>query len=250
RRVAIAVGDVDLPVRRHRHVGGMVEGRLQRRPAALAERKGDPPLRRELEDLVLVTVADVDVVVGADVDPVRVAQPAAAPGGEEVAVAVEHEDGGVLALVKVDAVPRVHGHVADESEGPAGGQDAPRAEDIVEEVAGAHDEAGGVVSVHVLSPLRVAGSLARVGQSVSWPVKSPRIASRYARRPAMVAMAEAAPPWPPSGAGRRDRSGGADVRSEPAWWPPVRGSQARAGRPQSRAVARAAPWLNARSFAQ
>jgi hypothetical protein len=56
-----------------------------------------------LQHLVLVAIADVDVVVGADGDAVRVDQSSLAPSREDVARAVEDDDGRVVALVDVDA---------------------------------------------------------------------------------------------------------------------------------------------------
>ena len=104
RGVAVAVGDVDVAVPRDGHVGRVVERRPQRRTAALAEREHHLPVRRELQDLVLVTVTDEDVVVRRDVDAVGIAQAAVAPAREEVPVGVEDEDRGILPLVEVDAI--------------------------------------------------------------------------------------------------------------------------------------------------
>src|SRR5438445_744005 len=80
-------------------VGAGVDG-----AAALAEREHHLPVRRELQDLVLVTVTDKDVVVRRDVDAVGIAQAAVAPAREEVPVGVEDEDRGILPLVEVDAI--------------------------------------------------------------------------------------------------------------------------------------------------
>ncbi len=73
RGVAIAVGDVDLTGGGDGHVGRVVEGRLERRPAAVSQRQDDAALRRDLQNLVLVPVAEIEMVVSADEDPVRVA---------------------------------------------------------------------------------------------------------------------------------------------------------------------------------
>jgi hypothetical protein len=145
RRVAVAVRHVDLAVLRHGDVGRMVERRLQRRPSTLAERQDDAPLGRELQDLVLVAVAGIDVVIRPDVDPVGIAQTPVAPAVHEVAVAVEHQDRRVLPLIEVDAILRVDGDVADEAEAPARRQHAPRAENVVDEVSGPTDESGRAV---------------------------------------------------------------------------------------------------------
>src|SRR5262249_51848342 len=95
-------------------------------------------------------VAEIDVVVRADEDPVRVAEALASPRGEEVAVAVEDQHRRILPLVEVDAVLRVHRHVADEPEPPARRQRAPGADDVVDEVPCPDDEPGSTITRHAL----------------------------------------------------------------------------------------------------
>ena len=126
-RVAVAVGHVDLPARRHGDIGRVIERCLERRPAPVAERQHHPTIRRQLEHLVLVTVAEIDVVIRADEDPVGVEETLAAPPAEEATVMIEDHDRRILPLIEIDAVPRVHGHVADEPQAPPRGHHAPGA---------------------------------------------------------------------------------------------------------------------------
>src|SRR5437870_3456896 len=102
----------------------------------------DLAFRRQLEHLVLVTVAEIDVAVRTRVDAVRVDEAPLAPAVEEIAFAVEHEDRRILALVEVHAVLRIHGHVADVPGRESAGSFPEGADDVVHVIAHAHDKAG------------------------------------------------------------------------------------------------------------
>ena len=83
--------------------------------AALAEfQQGFAVQRERLRDRV-GAVGGVNDVID-DFQPVRVGDLAGAPGGEVVAVAVEHHHRGVLALEHIDAVLQVGRHPADQAE--------------------------------------------------------------------------------------------------------------------------------------
>ena len=93
-RVAVPVRDVDLTGGRDRDIGRVIERRLEGGAPALTQRQHRPALWRELQDLVLVPVAEVHMVVRTDEDPVRIAQSLATPPGEKVAVGVEDQNSG------------------------------------------------------------------------------------------------------------------------------------------------------------
>jgi hypothetical protein len=163
RRIAVPVRDVDLPVRRHRDVGRVIERRLERRAPAVAQHEQDAALGGELQHLVLVSVAEIDMVVRTDEDPVGVAQTLASPRAEEMTVTVEHQDRRVGPLVEVDAVLGIHRDVADEPEVPPGRERAPGTDDVVDEIAGPDDEPGPLVCRHPSPPgLRSAPDAVRV----------------------------------------------------------------------------------------
>src|SRR5262249_37645860 len=81
------------------------------------------------------------MIVRRDVDAVGVAQAAVAPASEEVAVGIENEDGRVLALIEIHGIARVYGDVTHGAQRHARGQDSPRADDLIDVVASADDEA-------------------------------------------------------------------------------------------------------------
>jgi len=96
-RSCVTVGDVDLSVGGDGHVGGVVERCLQRPAGRVWPRvRTIRPSGVSLRNLVLVPVADVEVVVGARVDAVGIAEPAVAPPREEVSVRSNTMIGGSL----------------------------------------------------------------------------------------------------------------------------------------------------------
>jgi hypothetical protein len=128
--VAVAVRDVQITRRCHHHLGRLVErsGRARRQLdvlggarvgglAAGAENHQGLAVQSVLQGHVVVAVGQVDHVID-DAETVGVGDGAAAPGAEVVAVAVEHDDGWILPLKRVDAVLRVGGHRAHLTEGP------------------------------------------------------------------------------------------------------------------------------------
>src|SRR5712692_10828660 len=84
---------------------------------------------------MVITVREVDHVVGTDVNPVRISDGFAPPGVEVVTLAIEHEDRWVFALEGVDTILGVRSHRADRTEGPAGGQRAPVINHLVGKLA-------------------------------------------------------------------------------------------------------------------
>src|SRR5438034_3802637 len=136
--VAVAVRDVQVARRRRHHLGRLVErpGRARRKLdvlrgagvgglTALAQDHQRLAVQRELQRHVVVTIGEIDDVV-VDGDPVRIGDGAAAPRSQVVAVAVEHDDGRILSLERVDAVLGISGDGADRAERPPGGQRGPR----------------------------------------------------------------------------------------------------------------------------
>ena len=147
--VAVAVGDVELAGGRRHQLGGVVEGA----GGAGNEVAGDlaagvgvaPVAAQHLHRLAVegvdqagggVAVGDVDHVV-LNVEAVGEEKGAVAPGVLQVAVAVEDENGRLLALEGVDAVLGVGGDGADHGEGLALGQLGPVLLEGVGVVAGA-----------------------------------------------------------------------------------------------------------------
>ena len=110
--VAVAVGDVDLPVGGERHVGRVVEGALEVRFVALADLAEWLAHGGEDQDLVGIPVDQEHPVVARDEDPVRVGDPTPAPGGVEGAVGLEHEDRRIGALKGEDAALRIDRELA------------------------------------------------------------------------------------------------------------------------------------------
>src|SRR5262249_35956040 len=69
-----------------------------------------------------------------------------APAVEEVPLAVEHHDRGILALVEVHAVLRIHRHVADVAGRESTRSFSEGADDVVHVLAHADDEAGHIAA--------------------------------------------------------------------------------------------------------
>src|SRR5713226_7186958 len=84
---------------------------------------------------MVITVREVDHIVGTDVNPVRISDGFIPPGVEVVTLAIEHEDRWVFALEGVDAILGVRSHRADRTEGPAGGQRAPVVDHLIGKLA-------------------------------------------------------------------------------------------------------------------
>src|SRR5712691_8131101 len=84
---------------------------------------------------MVITIGEVNHIVGSDVDAVWISNVLAPPGVEVVAVAVEYEDRWVFALESVDAVFGVWRYRTDRTEGQAGGQRAPGVNHFIGELA-------------------------------------------------------------------------------------------------------------------
>src|SRR2546428_2529434 len=129
-RIPVAVGDVQVAVRRDREVRRPVEGRTAPRDradalavvarvgwaAARPEREQELAVRRELSHGVVAVVGAPDRPVGRDGDAVRAhREDAFAPRADEAAVALVDQDGMVAAPEEVHATAGIDGdggHVA------------------------------------------------------------------------------------------------------------------------------------------
>src|SRR5262249_40325411 len=175
--VAVAVGDIDLAVDGLRRGGGMVEGRAERGPMALAQGLRDIAGVIEAQDLMGVAVDHQDRAVRGGIDGVRLRERAFAPAAQEGAVALEHQDGAVgAALGDVHAALAIDHQVGDEAEALARGQARPLAMDGVAAVAQDH----GVAFVGHGGPL-----------SCGWPTTAGPVPGGWSQGPAA----------PPPGAG-------------------------------------------------
>ena len=106
-RVAVAVGDVEVALRRQRGVGAAVErlaAHIGRRLAGDADRQQHLAVEGALADRVVAVVGQPDRLVRRHVDAVRPREDALAPGAQQVAVAVEHEHRVLAAVEGVDVV--------------------------------------------------------------------------------------------------------------------------------------------------
>ena len=139
-RVAVAVGDIDLAVRRDRDAGGVVERRLELRRVPRADGAGLPAFRGEDEDLMGIAVHQQDATVGRDGQAVRVCDPFLAPGRMHATVRVEDDHRRLGALVGVHPARRVHGDGADEPERRLARCLPPGALHTVPPLAHAHNE--------------------------------------------------------------------------------------------------------------
>ena len=89
---------------------------------------------------MVAVVGAVERVVAVDVDAVRAAEQAFAPGAQEVAVAVEHHHRMLAAVEDVDAVLAVDGDRRDVAELPAVGQLGPVLDHAITMLAAAQDD--------------------------------------------------------------------------------------------------------------
>ena len=114
--VAVAVGDVDLAVRRDRNTGRVVEGRLKLRRMPRADGAGRLAAGAEDEDLVGIAVHEQDAAVGRDGQAVRIGDAVLAPGRMHATVRAEDHHRRLGALVGIHQPGRVHRDGADEPE--------------------------------------------------------------------------------------------------------------------------------------
>src|SRR6185437_3671922 len=139
-RIAIAVGDIDLLLRRERGVGAAVEGSaadIGRGLARHAELQEQRALEGELAHGVVAVIGAVDRVVGPDMDAMRAHEQPFAPAAQEIAVAVEHDHRMGAAIEDIDAVLAVDGDAGDFAVSPALGKLAPALDDAIAIIAAA-----------------------------------------------------------------------------------------------------------------
>ena len=164
--VAVAVGDVDLALRRQRGMGAAAErtaAHERRRLAGYAEGHQHLAVERAFAHAMRAVIGAEDRVVGRHVHAVRARENALAPRPQEVAVPVEHDHRVFAAVEHIDIVVAVHADRADLVERPAVGEFSPAFLDTIPEVAGSQNDR------HVVSPRysrRYPGTKPRNGQ---WP---------------------------------------------------------------------------------
>ena len=146
-RIAVAVGDVHVAIRRLGDVGDAVERLAAEQHRTLADleagARGAPGLAQHLLEIargvedahrVVAVVGAVQAVLAIDVDAVRRAEDALAPGIEELALLVEDDHRVLAAVEHVDAVLRVDGDARDLDEGPAVRQLLPALDHLILEL--------------------------------------------------------------------------------------------------------------------
>ncbi len=134
-RIAVAVGDVDLALRRQCRVGAAVErlaAHIGRGLAGDAEGQQHPALEGAFAHRVVAVIGQKHGVVRGHVDAVRPVKDALAPGAQEVAVAVEHHHRVRAAAEGIDVVVPVDPDRGDVGiPFPAIGQLGPIVDDLV-----------------------------------------------------------------------------------------------------------------------
>ena len=126
--VAVAVGDIDLALRRQRGVGAAMErltAHERRRLVRNADGQQHLAAGRTFAHGVVAVVGAIQIVVGVDVQPVRAAKQAFAPAGDEIAFAVEHHHRMFAAVEDIDAILAVDRDGGDVGEIPPVGQLGP-----------------------------------------------------------------------------------------------------------------------------
>ena len=140
---AVAVRDEQAAVGRYRQSGGHVEGHpLERRRGRelLAERPQRLPARRVLGGDVEVAVDQPDVVVGRDVDAVRVGgEGSLPPRADELAVGRPDCEGMLAPAEDVNLVLRVDRPIGRRAERPVLGHAGPLRDALVSEISGSYD---------------------------------------------------------------------------------------------------------------
>ena len=140
--IAVAVGDVDLALRRQRGVSAAVErlaAHIRRRLFGNADRQEHLAVGRTLAHGVVAVVGAIEIVVGIDVQAVGAREQAFAPTLDEIAVAVEHDHRVFAAIEDVDAVLAVDADRGDVGELPAVRQFCPVLHHAIAMLAGAED---------------------------------------------------------------------------------------------------------------
>ena len=158
--VAVAVGDVDVAgLGRDGAVSGAVEGLASPLGGWLvigAEGHEELAVGVVFADDVQAVVDAEDGVVGGDVDAVGTgAELAFAPSAQEVAVAVEDDDGVLAAVEEVDIVLGVDGDTGDIDEAPVVGDLGPVVDELKSQGAGTYGggHGGGLLQMCFRAPV-------------------------------------------------------------------------------------------------
>src|SRR3954447_25723546 len=141
-RIAIAVGDVDLALRRQRGVGAAVEwiaAHEWRRFLGDADRQQHLAVCGALAHGVVAVIGAIEIVVGIDMQAVRAREQAFAPTAQEIAFAVQHDHRMGPAVEDVDAVLAVDRDRSDVGELPSVRQLCEVLNDAVAVLAGAEN---------------------------------------------------------------------------------------------------------------
>ena len=99
-RIAVAVGDIDVAVRRQSRVGATVErqsAHRRRGPARNAEGEHDPTFRASLSDRMVAVIGAAEHVVAPDVNAMRIRK-GLRPRSAEISLPIEY-DHRVLAAI-------------------------------------------------------------------------------------------------------------------------------------------------------
>ena len=120
--IAVAVGNIDLAVRRQRGVGAAVK-RLAahewRRLVRDADGQQHLAVGGAFSHGVVAIIGAIEMVVGVDMQTVRTVEQAFAPAPEEISLAVQHHHRMVAAVEDIDAVLAVDRDGSGVSQAPA-----------------------------------------------------------------------------------------------------------------------------------
>src|SRR5262245_30648916 len=141
-RVTVAVGNVDLAFRRQRRVRATVKwlpAHERGRFAGDADRQFDLAGGGAAPHRMVPVIGQVEYIVLVDVETVRTLEYALAPRAQEIAVAVEHDDGVLAAIEDIDLILAVDADGGNVLEAPAVGQLAPVLYHAIAMLAAAQD---------------------------------------------------------------------------------------------------------------
>ena len=158
-RVAVAIRNIDVALRRHGGMGAAVErlsAHVRSRFPSSAQGEQNLAVKGALADRVVGIVGQPEGFIRRNEHTVRRGKQTLTPGAQEIAVAVEHDHRVFAAVEDIDIVPGIDTDSADLLERPAGRQLGP-----------VFDRFVGVVAVpqghHVRSPPCSGASLAWAG---------------------------------------------------------------------------------------
>ena len=112
-RIAVAVGDIDLSVRRDGGARWMVERRHPSRSVTFADPQERLALKVEDDNLMRVAVGDPDAVPAVNRNAVGIEDLALPVAANERAVRVKHEHGTLAAPQHMHISKRINGDLAD-----------------------------------------------------------------------------------------------------------------------------------------